>query len=382
MFWDIPHEQIVRLETTRQPEKTMALVAPASGIVVEKNVLRRQCHGGHKLYKIADLSTVWVAADVYEYEVPFVKVGQHATVTLAYVPGKIFHGRVAYVYPQSIPIPGTVRVRVELPNRDGSLKPDMFATVEIESRFQSSVAIPEEAVIHSGERNVVVVSRGGGRFESHDVALGVLADRYYQVLSGVNAGDSIVVSSQFLIDSESNLKAALKQMTPDPASGYSSRSSNSPVRRRLTAKRWKGWKVWRKRSRSTTQNTESEATMLGRIIEWSVRNKFLVILVTAFAIGGGIWAIQTTPVDAIPDLSDVQVIVYTKFSGQSPRTVEDQITYPLTTQLVSVPFSKVVRGYSFFGYSLIYIIFEDGTDLYWARSRVLEYLNYARTRLP
>lgn len=122
--------------------------------------------------------------------------------------------------------------------------------------------------------------------------------------------------------------------------------------------------------------------MLGRIIEWSVNNKFMVILMTLFAIGGGIWAISTTPVDAIPDLSDVQVIVYTKFPGQSPRTVEDQITYPLTTQLVSVPYSKVVRGYSFFGYSLIYIIFEDGTDLYWARSRVLEYLNYAQTRLP
>jgi Cu(I)/Ag(I) efflux system membrane protein CusA/SilA len=122
--------------------------------------------------------------------------------------------------------------------------------------------------------------------------------------------------------------------------------------------------------------------MLSKIIEWSVNNKFLVILVTLFAIGGGVWAISTTPVDAIPDLSDVQVIVYTKYSGQSPRTVEDQITYPLTTQLVSVPFSKVVRGYSFFGYSLIYIIFEDGTDLYWARSRVLEYLNYAQTRLP
>ena len=122
--------------------------------------------------------------------------------------------------------------------------------------------------------------------------------------------------------------------------------------------------------------------MLGKIIEWSVNNKFMVILVTLFAIGGGIWAISTTPVDAIPDLSDVQVIVYTKFPGQSPRTIEDQITYPLTTQLVSVPYSKVVRGYSFFGYSLIYIIFEDGTDLYWARSRVLEYLNYAQTRLP
>ncbi len=122
--------------------------------------------------------------------------------------------------------------------------------------------------------------------------------------------------------------------------------------------------------------------MLPRIIEWSVRNKFLVVLLTLVAIGWGIFSIATTPVDAIPDLSDVQVIIYTQYPGQSPRIVEDQVTYPLTTAMVSVPRSRVVRGYSFFGYSLVYVIFEDGTDIYWARSRVLEYLNYASNRLP
>jgi len=122
--------------------------------------------------------------------------------------------------------------------------------------------------------------------------------------------------------------------------------------------------------------------MLARIIEASVRNRFLVILATVFLIGWGIVSLLETPVDAIPDLSDVQVIIYTEFPGQSPRTVEDQVTYPLTTALVSVPRANVVRGYSFFGYSLVYVIFEDGTDLYWARSRVLEYLNYAQKRLP
>ena len=122
--------------------------------------------------------------------------------------------------------------------------------------------------------------------------------------------------------------------------------------------------------------------MLEKIIEFSIRNKFLVILATLFLIGIGIYSMLTTPVDAIPDLSDVQVIIYTEFPGQSPRIVEDQVTYPLTTAMVSVPGSKVVRGYSFFGYSLVYVIFEDGTDIYWARSRVLEYLNYAQKRLP
>src|SRR5271157_55973 len=122
--------------------------------------------------------------------------------------------------------------------------------------------------------------------------------------------------------------------------------------------------------------------MLEKLIEWSIRNKFLVIMLTIFAIGAGVWAIVTTPVDAIPDLSDVQVIVYTEYEGQSPRIVEDQVTYPLTTSLLSVPGARVVRGYSFFGYSLVYVIFEDGTDIYWARSRVLEYLNYVQKRLP
>ncbi len=122
--------------------------------------------------------------------------------------------------------------------------------------------------------------------------------------------------------------------------------------------------------------------MLEKIIEYSVKNRFLVILAVVFLMGWGIYSLYNIPVDAIPDLSDVQVIIYTKYEGQSPRIVEDQVTYPLTTALVSVPGAKVVRGYSFFGYSLVYVIFKDGTDLYWARSRVLEYLNYAAKRLP
>ena len=122
--------------------------------------------------------------------------------------------------------------------------------------------------------------------------------------------------------------------------------------------------------------------MLGRIIEASVRNKFLVILATVFLAAWGIWAMYRIPLDAIPDLSDVQVIVFTEYPGQGPRIVEEQVTYPLTTAMLAVPKAKVVRGYSFFGISFVYILFEDGTDIYWARSRVLEYLNFASKRLP
>ncbi|MFZ2053428.1 MAG: CusA/CzcA family heavy metal efflux RND transporter [Candidatus Aminicenantales bacterium] len=122
--------------------------------------------------------------------------------------------------------------------------------------------------------------------------------------------------------------------------------------------------------------------MLEKIIEWSVNNRFLVLVFILAITLAGFVAIRTTPVDAIPDLSDVQVILFTEFPGQGPNVVEDQVTYPLTTAMLSVPYAKVVRGYSFFGFSLVYIIFEDGTDLYWARSRVLEYLNFAASRLP
>lgn len=122
--------------------------------------------------------------------------------------------------------------------------------------------------------------------------------------------------------------------------------------------------------------------MLAKIIEWSGRNRFLVLLATLFVIVGGIVAVMRTPLDALPDLSDVQVIVYTEYPGQAPQVVEDQVTYPLTSAMLSVPKSKVVRGFSFFGASFVYIIFEDGTDIYWARSRVLEYLNSAAGRMP
>ena len=122
--------------------------------------------------------------------------------------------------------------------------------------------------------------------------------------------------------------------------------------------------------------------MLRRIIEGSAQNPFLTGLLAVAILGWGVFALINTPLDAIPDLSDVQVIVFTEFPGQAPQLVEDQVTYPLTTAMLSVPYATVVRGYSFFGISFVYVIFEDGTDIYWARSRVLEYLNFVSGRLP
>src|SRR5690606_17101475 len=124
------------------------------------------------------------------------------------------------------------------------------------------------------------------------------------------------------------------------------------------------------------------AAMIAALIRWSVANRFLVVLATLVLAIAGALAVRATPVDALPDLSDVQVVIRTTYPGQAPQIVEDQVTYPLTTTMLSVPGARTVRGYSYFGDSFVYIIFEDGTDLYWARSRVLEYLNQVQSRLP
>src|SRR6186997_1257180 len=122
--------------------------------------------------------------------------------------------------------------------------------------------------------------------------------------------------------------------------------------------------------------------MLNRIIEWATNNKLIVVMFTIASIAGGVWALSRTPLEALPDLSDVQVIVQAEYSEQAPRIVEDQVTYPIAAEMLKVPGARTVRGYSFFGVSFVYLIFEDGTDLYWARSRVLEYLNGIRSKLP
>src|SRR5438270_646625 len=136
------------------------------------------------------------------------------------------------------------------------------------------------------------------------------------------------------------------------------------------------------RSDAPGYNAPSPTFLLERIIGASARNAFLIIVLTIFGIAGGIWALTKTPLDAIPDLSDVQVIVYTEWEGRSPDLVEDQITYPISTKFIAAPKVKFVRGESMFGKSFIYVIFQDGTDIYWARSRVIEYLNSVRGSLP
>ena len=213
-YWDIIEEQIEALERTGQARRTMIIYSPQEGIVVHKAVFKgAYIKSGQHLYRIAELSRVWVYADVYEYELPWVKVGQEAIVELSYLPGKIFRGEVAYIYPFLEDKTRTVKVRMIFDNAALELKPEMYANVNIQSLVsRDALVVPGQAVIRSGERDIVVVALGEGRFQSRQVKLGVEANGSYQVLEGLRPGDEIVTSAQFLIDSESNLKAAVSSM--------------------------------------------------------------------------------------------------------------------------------------------------------------------------
>jgi len=213
LLWDIYHPEIEEIERTGEPKTYIDIASHASGIVVEKKAIEgMRAMPGEDLYLIADLSRVWVTASIYEYELPVVRVGQEATIGLSYSAGKTFTGRIAYVYPYLDEKTRTARVRIEFANPDFLLKPGMYANVEIGVPLAEGLTIPADAVLDSGDRQIVFVAKGDGYFEPREVRLGARVEDRVVVLEGVAPGEEIVVGAQFLIDSESQLKAALAGM--------------------------------------------------------------------------------------------------------------------------------------------------------------------------
>ncbi len=209
--WDISPEQISRLRTGGEAQRTLTLRSPAAGVVMErKAVAGMRFTAGELLYQIADLSSVWAVADVFEQDSGQVRVGQPATVRIDAYPDKVFTGRIAYIYPMLKPETRSVPVRVELANPGGLLKPAMFATLELSvGSATRALAVPFSAVIDSGVRRIVLVQSGDGRFSPRIVRLGVRAGDYVEVLEGIRPGEAVVVAANFLIDAESNLQAAI-----------------------------------------------------------------------------------------------------------------------------------------------------------------------------
>lgn len=214
LLWDIEPDHLRALERTGQARRTLDIHSPISGYVIEKMALQGlRVEPGMNLYKIADISRVWIDAAIYQNEVPLVKLGQNATVQLSYAaPGETLTGRVAYVYPYLDEETRTVTVRIEFANPEAKLKPGMYAEVVLRSDQGEALAVPKSAVLDTGSRKLVFVSRGEGRFDPREIRTGYLAGDYYQVIEGLRAGEQVVTSANFLIDSESQLSTATGQM--------------------------------------------------------------------------------------------------------------------------------------------------------------------------
>lgn len=229
-FFDVPDAEIASLAQSGVARKTLPVTAPIYGFVIEKNVVQGQMvDAGMRLYRIADLAVVWVMAEIYEQDLPFVQLGQEAVVKAASLPDREFRGRVTYIYPTVDEKTRTARVRLEFENPGYFLKPGMFVSAEIQAELPgSAVLVPDAAVLRSGARNTVFVALSDGRFEPRDVTLGVEAEgSLIQVLAGLQAGERIVISGQFLLDSESQLREAIDKMQGTPAETRTMAASNT-----------------------------------------------------------------------------------------------------------------------------------------------------------
>ena len=210
-LWDISEPQLDELARTGKPLRNLTVYSPVSGFVTERNAFARQrVTPETMLYTIADLSVAWALADVYEYEAAGVRVGQPAALTLAYLPGRTFRGRVSYILPQVDPATRTLKVRIELPNPTFELKPDMYGQVELETGGRRMLVAPQSAVLNSGDRQTVFVDAGNGTFEPRQVTIGRQLEDRVEILGGLKPGERIVTSGNFLLDSESQMKAAVK----------------------------------------------------------------------------------------------------------------------------------------------------------------------------
>lgn len=221
-LWNITDEQIEQLAKTGKVSRTMTLYSPVNGFVMTRNAYEQTYVTPETdLYDIADLSTVWVYVDIYEYEAPYVHVGQSASIQLSYFPGKTYRGRVAYIYPTVDPQTRTIKVRLEFPNANYELKPNMYADAQLNIDYGVQIVVPSEAVLNSGTRQVVFIAKSNGYFEPREIKVGDQFNGQYVVLAGLKPGDEIVASGNFLIDSESRLGAAMQGMAGMPGMSMS-----------------------------------------------------------------------------------------------------------------------------------------------------------------
>jgi len=206
-LWDINDAQIKKIEEAGKPIRTLTIYSPASGYVVQKTALQGiRVMPGERLFDVADLSTVWIVSDIYEYDVSLIKIGQTAKISLSYFPSREFSSRIDYIYPSLAGESRTAKIRFTIANPGGQLKPQMFTNVEVKINLGNKLSVPESAVIDTGIRQIVYVDKGEGYFEPREVMIGLKAEGMVEVLKGIKAGEKVASSGNFLIDSEAQLK--------------------------------------------------------------------------------------------------------------------------------------------------------------------------------
>ncbi len=390
--------QIDELARTRQRANTVTVRSPADGFIVTRNVSPGQRFDqGDELYVIADLRRVWIVADVFQDEARFIKPGMPVRV---HVPGqdRQFDARVGRILPQFDAVTRTMKVRIETENPGYQLRPDMFVDVELNVSLPETLTVPSAALVDSGRRKVVYVAHGDGHFEPRQVETGLavrrpraghggpdgrrahrrvgqLPDRLREPDEGRRAGaagrDREGRDLRHGRGGASGAGEGARERVRGPDLLLLRRDVQAGVRRRAR----------QARREIARRDRPRRGPMIDRIIDFSVNNKIVVLLLVGAAALAGAISLRSVPLDAIPDLSDTQVIVYSRWD-RSPDLVEAQVTYPIVSAMVGAPHVRAVRGFSDFGYSFVYVIFEDGTDIYWARSRTLEYLSGVLATLP
>ena len=210
-MWNVSDDQIKLIAETGSPTRTLTIYSPVNGYVIQKTAIQgMRVLTGDKLFDIADLSRVWIIADIYEYELPMIHVGDDAKITMSYFPGKVFTAAIDYIYPVLSGETRTIKIRFSIPNPEGQLKPQMFTNVEIKVNMGKRLVVPEDAVIDTGMRQIVYVDKGDGYFEPRDVIAGVIADGMIEILKGLKAKERIATAATFLIDAEARLKGIVK----------------------------------------------------------------------------------------------------------------------------------------------------------------------------
>ncbi len=350
----MPDDDIRRLKTTRKIQTRFTLKAPIDGVITAFDLRAgMNIAKDNVVAKIQGMDPVWVSVAVPESIAWLIKDASQFRIQVPAWPGKTFSINKWTLLPSVDSATRTLQLRLQVNNPDEALKPGMNAYLQLTSESEPMLLILQSAD-RQRRRAAVITVDNEGRFVPKRVQVFHESAGVTAIRSGLQEGEKVVASGLFL----------------DRLGGQYRRRAGAHA---CAGSRYRG---------PCRPRALRNGTMIEWIIRRSVANRFLVMMAALFLSIWGTWTIVHTPVDALPDLSDVQVIVKTSYPGQAPQIVENQVTWPLTTTMLSVPGAKTVRGFSQFGDSYVYVIFEDGTDPYWARSRVLEYLNQVQGKLP